>query len=308
MIRGRSTVAIPWARAHAGDRERGSTVDVINTVVIGVHDKQPIALGVAVDEALRSRGRLRVVHAADSPFPSFDPTVAGSADVSVYEAAGQVILDDAREHVEHVAPRLRVEYVLAAGEPLHVLEREASRASMLVVGSDRVPWFERLLRSRVAGTLARHAPCPVVVVPETVPSSGAESAVVLALDPDEPVRAAVRFAFRQADERGCALHVLPTAEPGTPAALPDKLSAALADSTSVYPHVRVLSGGVEGDVEDAIVRASLDAELVVVGRPRVNALQAFLAQPVSVRVVRRAGCPVAVVPDVGVTPADVGDG
>lgn len=281
-------------------------MDWMDTVVVGVHDKQPIALGVAVDEALRSRGRLRVVHAADTPFPSFDPTVVSSTDVSVYEVAGQVILDDAREHVERVAPSLRVEYVLAAGEPLHVLEQEASRASMVVVGSDRVPWLERLLRSRVAGTLARHAPCPVVVVPETVPSAGAESAVVLTVDPDEPVRADVRFAFRQADERGCALHVLHAMEPGTRSAVQDRLSALLADWSSVYPHVRVLSGDVEDSLEDAVVRASLHAELVVVGRPRVNALQAFLAQPVSVRIVRRAGCPVAVVPDVGDAPPGVG--
>ncbi|RYY39485.1 MAG: universal stress protein, partial [Actinomycetales bacterium] len=65
-----------------------------------------------------------------------------------------------------VAPTLQVEYVLEPGEPLGVLEREALGASMVVVGSDHVPWFERLLRSRVAGTLALHSPCPVVVVPE----------------------------------------------------------------------------------------------------------------------------------------------
>ncbi|RYY40887.1 MAG: universal stress protein, partial [Actinomycetales bacterium] len=171
-----------------------------------------------------------------------------------------------------------------------------------VVGSDHVPWFERLLRSRVAGTLALHSPCPVVVVPEDRSRDGAESAVVLTLDPESPLRSALLFAFRQADERGCVLQVLHATEPATLSGRADELHervvAVLSEWIRAYPDVRVQLDDAIGDVADAIVRASRNAELVVVGRPHANALHAVLAQPTSLKVVRRSHCPVAVVPDV----------
>jgi nucleotide-binding universal stress UspA family protein len=140
--------------------------NVTKPVVVAIADKQPSALRFAADAARVRRAPLRVVHSTNVPLQVAE-LVAGELTTmpEEYQAVGRALVDDARQFLESLDPDLAVDYVLTPQAPIDALMEEASRALLLVVGADDVPWFERLLRTKIAGYLAKHAPCPVVVVP-----------------------------------------------------------------------------------------------------------------------------------------------
>jgi nucleotide-binding universal stress UspA family protein len=74
------------------------------------------------------------------------------------------------------------------------------------------------------------------------------------------------------------------------------LAAVLAGWSTAFPGVRVMLNFPMDAPEEACVRATEHAELIVVGRPHGRTLPFSLARPLASRVIRRAHCPVAVVP------------
>jgi nucleotide-binding universal stress UspA family protein len=240
--------------------------NTIKPVVVGIGDKQPSALRFAVREARSSGSPLRVVHSVGMPAQAAEFYLGASVSMlDELRKDGQSVLDGARHHIEELDPTLAVEYVLTELAPLEALEREASRARVLVVGADDVPWFDRLLRTKIAGYLARNAPCPVVVVPELEFPSGPGGEVVLTLDGDTSATGPLRMAFQEADARDCLLHVLHATPPGTLRA--------------------------DADASRANV-----AEVVIVGRPHNHGMPLSLTRPLAMKILSTAQCPVAVVP------------
>ncbi len=253
-----------------------------------------------MDEASAFGSPLRVVYAYGvslraSQFSDLDQDV-----VEKLRSLGQTVLDDARLFVGKHAPTLSVEYVLSAEAPLDALVLEAANARTLVLGSDDVPWYDRLLRSKIAGYLARNAPCPVVVVPELDPPVSAGGEIVLTLDGDTSGEGSLRMAFEEASARKTVLHVLHCLPPATLASdaaiSRSKMSDVLAGWRTAFPEVTVLEGDAVGDVEAAIVRATYHSGLVIVGRPHQHGVPFALLRHVAVKVLTEARCPVAVVP------------
>lgn len=270
-------------------------------VVVAVGDKQPSALRVAVSEARSSGSPLRVVHSAGLPAQAAEFYVGVSASLlDDIRAEGQAILDDARHVIEELAPTLEVEYVMTEQAPLQALELEAARARVLVVGADDVSWVERLLRTKIAGYLAKHAPCPVIVVPETEFPSGPDGEVVLALDGDTSAAGPLRMAFEEADARDCLLHILHSTPPGTlvsdAEATRANVAEVLAGWRERFPDVMVLEAFPIDLAAQALTRATESAELVIIGRPHTHHIPLSLSRPVAMKVLAKAQCPVAVVP------------
>jgi nucleotide-binding universal stress UspA family protein len=270
-------------------------------VVVAVVAKQPNALRLAVDEARSSRAPLRVVHATGLPAQSAEFYIGFDASmIDQVRVAGQAVLDDARHLIEELAPTLDVTYVLTEQSPLDALRSEAAGARVVVLGADDVAWVERLLRSKIAGYLVTHAPCPVIVVPELAFPSGPDGEVVVSLDGDSSAAGPLRLAFDEADARDCVLHVLHSTPPGTLAsdaeAMRANVSEVLAGWRERYPDVMVLEGFPIDLTTPALVRATESAALVVVGRPHRHSLSLSLSRPVAVKVLAEAQCPVAVVP------------
>lgn len=268
-------------------------------VVVGVLDKQPHALRFALREAVRAGTSLRVVHSAGLPTQAVEFYISADVYADVHRA-GEEILDDARHLVAEEPSAPEVTYVLATTPPVVALEHEAEGAALLVVGADDSGWFERLLGSDVTAHVARHVACPVVVVPERdYPGSGTGD-VVAAIDGDTSATAVLRFAFDQADRRGGVLRVLHATPPGTLRADAEAIRAnigeVLAGWGESYPDVRVLTSLTIDDVEGACAKAAQDADLVVVGRPHARSASFALARPLAAQILRRASCPVAVVP------------
>jgi nucleotide-binding universal stress UspA family protein len=268
-------------------------------VVVGIVDKQPSVLRFAAREARFAQARLKVIHAAGLAEATSDFYLGVDIAESLREA-GQHVLDDARKFVNDELDMTDAEFILTDDGPLQAFEREAAGARMLVVGADDVPWYDRLIRTKVAGHLAMHARCPVVIVPEVAYPKSMEGDVVVTIDGDTSADGPLRFAFEQASARDGVLHVLHAVPPATQlsdvADLRANMSEVLAGWREAFPDVAVMDAFAVGDPKDVVARATSGAELVVVGRPHGRAMPFAISRPLAMDVLRTANCPVAVVP------------
>ncbi|KQX75861.1 MULTISPECIES: universal stress protein [Aeromicrobium] len=268
-------------------------------VLVGVADKQPAAVAYAVAEAVRLRRPLRVVHCWALPSPA-SAFYVGSETLGAMRVEGQEVLDAAAAVVADSGVDLEVEYVMTDGSPVDVLSEAATRAAALVLGSDDVPWFDRFLGGEMSGHLARTAACPVVVVPErNVPGTGT-GGVVVTVDGDTSAAGPLRYAFEQADARQEALHVLHAAPEATLREDFQNHHANVAEIVAgwkeQYPDVSVFRSTTDGAPVDECIQATAEASLVVIGRHHGHSTPFAKARPIALTVLRKAQCPVAVVP------------
>ena len=164
-------------------------------VVIGVDGsaESQAALRWVADEARPTLDAVRVVHAQ---------TGRGWA----AELAAEMIVESGVSTLRHLNPRLAVEGVAFAGEPVGLLVEWSARAALVVVGGvSRALWDERRGGRRIGLAVAAKARCPVVVVPDgaALPSRRLPIAV-LTMDGDSS-DAVLCAAFRSAAARGCGL-------------------------------------------------------------------------------------------------------
>jgi len=269
-------------------------------VVVGIGDKQPTALRFALLEARRTGASLRVVHSVGFPTETLEFVSGMGVVVETLQNAGQNVLDDAKDFIDQEVTTVSVDYVLTDLAPIAALEAEAQTARALVLGTDEISWPDRLLGGSISEYLGGHAACPVIVVPERAYPTHLSGGVCVAIDGDTSAAGPLRFAFEQADARDNSLHVLHATPPGTQSedveAIRANVAEVLAGWSDAYPDVRVLLNFPMDDPEEACVRATEHAELVVVGRPHGRTVPFSLARPLASRVIRQAHCPVAIVP------------
>lgn len=267
-------------------------------VVVGIGDKQPAVLRFALSQAQRMGAELRVVHSAGLPVQAAALYV-GEEMYEDLRRQGQTVLEAAEQFIMQEAFAVSVKYVLTPVAPVEALETEAAKASLLVIGVDAILWPERLLGGAIATHVARHARCPVLVVPESGNVTPPDGGVTLALEGDSAAVGPLRFAFEEASRGGGSLHILHAMPPATLAgdveAMRANVAEVLAGWSGQYPDVRLLLDFPLDDAEDACVQATEHSELVVVGRSHSH-LPFGLGRPLATRVLKRAHCPVAVVP------------
>lgn len=268
-------------------------------VVVGIVDKQPSALAVAIRQATATESPLWVIHSVGVPTQAAE-FYAGYEVIEDLRRTGQGVLDEARDYIVREAPGLKVEYLLSTEEPHHAIEHASADARLIVLGSDDVPWYERLLRTKVAGHLALHAPCPVIVVPEHVGTDTYWGDIVVTLGGDTTADGPMLFAMEQASAHHASLHVLHAIEPGTAPDESDrarsKITEILAGWRARFPDVKVFEVYGRELPEEAVLRATESAALVIVGRPH-HPTPLSLSRPFASDILKRAHCPVAVVAD-----------
>jgi len=135
--------------------------------------------------------------------------------------------------------------------------------------------------------------------------------IVVGVDGSQNATEALVWAMREARDRRCEVDaLLAWHEPTEVAAMgtigvdlslleEDNraiLDEVVAGATRRMPDVEVKGVLVRGTASQALIDASRDAELVVVGRRGHNAAMRLLLGSVSSRVARHATCPVVVVP------------
>jgi len=290
------------------------TKDSGRPVVVGV-DGGPGsegALRYAVREAQRTGTTLRAVHVIPSYVP-VSPMMPALADEIA--RAGEEILDHARLRLAELAPSLDVETRSLTGPRISGLVDAARNARVLVIGRETRNALERLMGAGTTAAVAAHATVPVVVVPQewTPPDDRDARPVVVGLKSQAQADELLRAGFEAASARRAPLLVVHTWK------LPDEyldrievrshLDEWLARGEEMaekvlqpwrheYPDVPVTVRVVHDEPAHALLEAAEDAALLVVlRRASVPVLGRHLGGTARA-VIRRAPCPVQVVPGV----------
>lgn len=302
-------------RGGAGGHSVG---DVLGTVIAGVDGREG---GVAAARLAQRLHPERIVLACAFPIDARPVHLARSA-------YSERLADDAEAMLRGVAERLGLEaethVVLdrSAARALHELA-ERERADAIVVGPCRHPHAAALVALGDVTTAAvADAPCAVFVARPAGDGECPFRRIAVAYDGHAESRAALALAAHLTERSDAALLLrtvidpLPPLTVGVPAMpelgawppLPDpdvwdaivdgrrRDAAAAIDAALAELAVPASGDVVYGDAGDELVRLSEEVDLIVCGSRGWGTARRVLLGSTSDRLVRGAGCPVAVVP------------
>lgn len=284
-------------------------------VVVGYDgsDSSTRAAQWAAGEA-RARGRgLALVHAILPPVTTGGLGVGLPPSLDLIDQMEQ----HAKDQMEAFAATLTgvdVRSVVSIGSPSAVMLEASEAADLAVVGSRGRGGFSGLLLGSVGAQVAAHAACPVAVIRGLAPE-GART-VVVGIDGSPAAEAALAFAFDEASHHGLsviAVHAwdVPAYDllivPNGPVPVPltdvaddeVRLTAeVLAGFRDDYPDVDVEERLVRSPAVQALVTASTDAAMIVVGTHGHGPAMGALLGSVSNGLLHKATVPVVVVPPI----------
>ncbi|MGW3109582.1 universal stress protein [Streptomyces sp. NPDC001100] len=239
------------------------------------------------------------------------PAAAGRYGIPAWEtdgtgghASNSGALAEAERHAHNAAPRVRISREVLVGEPENVLEGESRTASLTVVGADGAHGYRTLRKGSLARRLSARVSGPLLVVRGRPNPVGP---VLLVVHGTSTLRGAAEFAFAEASARGTdlvavQLRNVPAARPyggSSPAATEDEedvaLAGALAGLREQYPDVTLRCRRPRNRSRRALVEASADSQLLVVGARGRFGLVGLPLDPVCQTALREADCPVALV-------------
>ncbi|GAB2922508.1 universal stress protein [Streptomyces heilongjiangensis] len=279
----------------------------------------------AAREALRRGTQLRLVHAWE-----WHPRPPASVPLGTGQRAwAEQTLEEAARSVRAAHPGLGIEGRLVREAPVAALLDATDEAELLVLGSRGLSGLAGFVVGSVSqrvvarstrpmvlvrsgeGAAGEHLPAPDGVSPDEVPELPYRD-VVLALDVSHPCDELIEFAFAAARLRGTGLRVIHAYRVPTAYAVDDTrdpvpetallaergraVVAALRPWSAKFPEVAVAETVVQGRAAGALVDASSDASLVVVGRRIRDARLGSHTGPVTHAALHHVRCPVAVVP------------
>ncbi|MGW2717752.1 universal stress protein [Streptomyces sp. NPDC001492] len=284
-------------------------------LVVGVDgsDGSLAAVDWAVDEAARHGLPLRLVYA--SLWERYEGTVpSNSLERPSEQVMAEHIVASAAERAGRRNPDVKVTTEVYPEDAVAALLHEGNNASVLVTGSRGRGELAGLLLGSVGLAVAARAHGPVIVVRgDKAGLAGTHERILLGAGEPATGGAAVRFAFREAEARGCPLDVVrtwrcpahETADDPRLAADPAHrheeqaaalLDALLADAIADHPRVLVRRVTVEGPARKVLLHRSAAADLVIVGARRRTGHGGLQLGRVAHTLLHHANCPVAVVP------------
>ncbi|TKK85389.1 universal stress protein [Herbidospora galbida] len=276
----------------------------MKVVTVGV-DGSPNSLAAvewAADDAARRGAWLRIVHVVDrSPYrfvhsPQLERQIA--------RVTGQ-IMSAAEKTARHRRPGLGMRLEHREGRPAEVLRRLAAESSGLVLGSRGMSRTAGGILGSVSTQVAGHAAGPVVIVRDRPGRQVGE--VVIGLDDSADCQRPISYAFEQANLHRAEIRALhawslpghtyaPEVDYDIHAVRAHQRAVAanqLARHRKRYPALPVFDDLRSAHPVEALVEASLRADLVVVGAH--GQAGSMVMGSVSRRVLRHARCPIAVV-------------
>jgi nucleotide-binding universal stress UspA family protein len=279
-------------------------------VVVGVDgsDDADRAIRYAVEDALRSRRRIRLVHVVPETVPMASMMPLYGSDT--LETIGRQILADAETRVRELADEaVRVETVLAHGPRYNAILAHTRDAALVVLGR-RPSMIARIRTGSTSSAVAARADCPVVAVPEEWDTAPRHGRVVAAVDGSSVSREVLRAGLEAAHERAAQLVVLHAWRPMAPyESTMAGPRAAEAWHRQAEPVLWAMVAGLRADfpdvevqvelhyerTADALVAAGRHADLLVMGR-RGEGPSFGISLGAKARALLRAGvCPVEIV-------------
>lgn len=281
-------------------------------VVVGV-DGSSTSLTAAEHAARAAVARSRPLHLVHG----YLHPLGYGVPLNPYDLGVPAPTEESRKMLEQVAaelvgrhPTLRVEVRQVAGGPGVTLVEESRRAELVVVGSRGVGGFAGLLLGSVSNQVAQHGHCPVLVVRPAEQPIPVRGPVLVGVDGSESAGYAVRLAADEAVRRDADLVLVHVRTPERGAVAPD--AAAEATAAGQAESVELLAGAaariradhpvlsvverpvVAASPEQALIEASGEAALVVVGSRGRGGFAGLLLGSVSQALVQHAHCPVLV--------------
>ncbi|GAA2006806.1 universal stress protein [Catenulispora subtropica] len=277
-------------------------------VVIVGYDKTA-----AGERALAFAGFEAALHGVALEIVNVVPAAGGRSSAGPAGAVAAWTVAQGERTARTARPELRVTKYAAVGSPDQVLTREARGAGMLVLGERGHRDFAPLRRGAVTVDVLDRATCPVVVLsPVDHPP---RQRVTVAVDLDEPIGELLAFAFAEAARRAgplvvanvCEGHAVPDrrafdegdirSEATLAADHVERLAAAAAPWRDRYPDVEVEEQVRTGSIGSALVDATRDGDLLIVGgRRHGDGRPGMEIGPAVHTLLHHAECPVAVVP------------
>ncbi|MFG1798050.1 universal stress protein [Nocardia sp. NPDC049149] len=278
-------------------------------VVVGIDGSHTAdeALRWAAVDAVHHDAPLHIVHAVGAP-ADFGPGVDfHRVDHDEYLKACAVRLTAARRFATAAAAPvddLDIETFLVEAGPITTLRDRSKDARLLVVGSHGMGAFRRGLLGSVSTAMARHAQCPVAVVPEPERYSPhrLRGPVVVGVDGSPCSMRAVDIAFDEASRRGVPVRaVLTWSEfnryiPRTEmqAEAETLLSETLAGHAEQYPDLEVQRVVTEDRPAKRLLEEGEVAQLIVVGSHGRGGFAGMTLGSVSQAVLHAADCPLII--------------
>jgi nucleotide-binding universal stress UspA family protein len=265
------------------------------------------ALDWAADESRRTGVPLRVMTVEDvQDVPLVTSTRHGVP--VVVESTVPEVLDHARTELAKAGVVTAATFEHRVGSVVSEILEAASASSVVVLGSRGHGLASEMLLGSVSQHVARHASSPVVVVRR--PHELGARRIVVGMDGSPGSRSALELACRRAERTGetvVAVHGWHVHAPSTdvwsavPRSLAEEderrrlLSESVAGVRQDHPDIELELEAVGVAPATALVDASENASLVVVGARGRSFVGGLLLGSVSQSVLRHAQCPVAVV-------------
>lgn len=275
-------------------------------IVVGIDPVRNwhMALAWAADEAhLRGRG-LRLVVAVP---PQHDTQhVDDTPRHQAQRQAGTEALRTALAWAHARQPAVKATSSLLDGFPAGALAGLSHEAHMIVLGSRHLSRTEEFLSAgSLVVPITAKAHCPVVVVGDAEHVTQETPYLVVGVDGSEASRAALAWAFEEADLRRCALRAAavwqpPVFSPHSAGTLFHAERRLLSETTAgwaeKYPDVRLTHEVPIGSPVETLADAAEHALAVVVGRRGRGGYTGMRVGSVAHGLLHRAHCPVITVP------------
>jgi nucleotide-binding universal stress UspA family protein len=291
--------------------ERGESADQTRrrVIIVGVDAsaEAEAATQWAVRDAELRKDDVLLVHAYEVPLV---PASARAATVARGRQERQALLDKVAGSLV-LPPTMHLDQLIEIDTPEYLLSRLSEQAELTVLGQDHPALSGHMPLGHTASSVASMSRHPVVAVPRgwtTRPHD--QRPIAVAIDGRHPSKTTLGYAFTEASLRQVpvlVVHSAPLAE------LADgeqstRLNVAeiLAGWKADYPDVELDTLLLAGAPRETVATASTEAQLLVVGVPYRGREWTRWIRSVARVVLKRASCPVAVVPQqhVGLAMAD----
>jgi nucleotide-binding universal stress UspA family protein len=292
-----------------------ASVGTGRAVVVGVDgsDDSLVAVDLAAAEAELRHLPLEIVHGfvpplltgPTAPVPPDLPAAGAEMPAAELRRHAERLLHDAAARVRASHPELSMISRLRDGLPAGVLTAASHQATLVVVGHRGRGGFPGMLAGSVGVQLAAHAASPVIVARG---QARPDAPVVLGADGSEGSRRAARFALEAAARYRVPLVALYAWPPDAawppelvqagypPPEAPDMVGETMAGLADRHPQVTVRPEVHKHTAaHEALVSASGNARLVVVGSRGRGGFRGLLLGSVSQALIHHSRAPVAVV-------------